>query len=44
MYARHGLELRASADERKGPDTACSGGYVPVQDDAADLGSDTEIG
>jgi hypothetical protein len=39
-----GFELRASADERKGPDTARSGGYVRVQDGAADLGSDAEIG
>jgi hypothetical protein len=36
--------LRASADERKGPDTARSSSYIPVQDDAADLGSDAEIG
>jgi hypothetical protein len=38
------LNLRASADERKGPDTARIGGYVPIQDGAADLGTDAEIG
>jgi hypothetical protein len=39
-----GSELRASADQRKGLDTARIGGHVPIQDSAADLGTDAEIG